>query len=183
VSEIDVLLKAYEDYLRGQWKPNLAGPQKVWFALYDPAQERRLRFRIPELEVATTKSGHSWEHLDLTDAFARWMAQHDYREEYFQDPEALDLELPDFVKSLAAEVTAVLTAPHVDANTVVALSGIASLFGLMRVSVLIEAVASSIQGRLLVFFPGHHEGSIYRLLDARDGYNYLAVAITAAKGD
>ena len=37
-------------------------------------------------------------------------------------------------------------------------------------------------GRLLVFFPGEVEGNNYRLLDARDGWNYLATPITADKG-
>jgi len=38
--------------------------------------------------------------------------------------------------------------------------------------------SSWIAGRLLVFFPGEHEGNSYRLLDARDGWNYLAIPIT-----
>jgi hypothetical protein len=32
---------------------------------------------------------------------------------------------------------------------------------------------------LLVFFPGQFDNNNYRLLDARDGWNYLAVPITA----
>jgi len=56
--------------------------------------------------------------------------------------------------------------------------GLGSLFGITSVSALIEAVAGNIRGRLLVFFPGHYEGNNYRLLDARDGWNYLAVPIT-----
>ena len=48
----------------------------------------------------------------------------------------------------------------------------------MRVSQLMERVAPTIRGRLLVFFPGEHEHTTYRLLDARDGWNYLAVPIT-----
>jgi hypothetical protein len=39
-------------------------------------------------------------------------------------------------------------------------------------------VESDIRGRLVVFFPGHLERSNYRLLDARDGWNYMAVPIT-----
>jgi hypothetical protein len=37
---------------------------------------------------------------------------------------------------------------------------------------------ADIQGRLVVFFPGQFERNNYRLLDARDGWNYLAVPIT-----
>ena len=35
--------------------------------------------------------------------------------------------------------------------------------------------------RLLVFFPGSYEDNNYRLLDGYDGWNYLAVPITADK--
>ena len=43
-------------------------------------------------------------------------------------------------------------------------------------------VEGDIQGRLLVFFPGVYEQNNYRLLDARDGWNYLAVPITSQRG-
>lgn len=44
-------------------------------------------------------------------------------------------------------------------------------------------VEPHIRGRLLVFFPGVYEHENYRLLDARDGWNYRAVPILAAEGD
>jgi hypothetical protein len=44
-------------------------------------------------------------------------------------------------------------------------------------------VSPEIKGRLLVFFPGEHDGGSYRLLDARDGWNYLAIPITAQEGE
>lgn len=182
VSEIEGLLDAYEHRVRMPWDKALAGPQKVWFAIYDPAQERRLRLRINEFKIATEKAGHPWVLIDLTDAFARWMAHHKYRDAYFEEPEDMDLALQDFAKSVAEEVTSALTASDVNDSTVVAISGLASLFGLTRASALFEAVAPSIRGRLLVFFPGQHDGSNYRLLDARDGWNYLAVPITATPG-
>jgi len=50
------------------------------------------------------------------------------------------------------------------------------------VSDLMSAVDSSIRGRLLAFFPGEFENNNYRLLDARDGWNYLAVPITTREG-
>jgi hypothetical protein len=34
------------------------------------------------------------------------------------------------------------------------------------------------KGRLLIFFPGEFEQNHYRLLDARDGWDYLARPIT-----
>ena len=48
----------------------------------------------------------------------------------------------------------------------------------VKVSALLNEVNDAIAGRLLVFFPGEHEGNSYRLLDARDGWNYLAIPIT-----
>jgi hypothetical protein len=35
-----------------------------------------------------------------------------------------------------------------------------------------------VRGRLVGFFPGQYEQNNYRLLDARDGWNYLAVPIS-----
>ena len=63
-------------------------------------------------------------------------------------------------------------------DTVVALTGVASLYGFAHISEIVRAVEPDIQGRLIVFFPGAKEGSNYRLLDARDGWNYLANSIT-----
>ena len=171
VSEIEALLKAYVNFLELPWDQTLAGPQKVWFAIYEPSQERRLRLRLTEFEMATKNAGHSWFHLDLTNLFANWMAQHEYREAYFEMPEDMDLALQDFESFVSQRITAALTDPQVDANTVVAISGLASLFGLTYASTIIESIASSIRGRLLVFFPGQRNGSNYRFLDARDGWN------------
>jgi hypothetical protein len=52
----------------------------------------------------------------------------------------------------------------------------------VKVSALIERVQDLVQGRMLVFFPGEVDGNSYRLLGARDGWNYLATPITAEKG-
>jgi hypothetical protein len=183
MSRIEGLLRAYEEFVAQPWTQNLAGAERVWFAVYEPAQERRLLFRIPEFETATVKSGHGWRHLDIGDYFAHWMAGHKYREAYFEEPEAMDLALRDFASATAAYIKQFLTSPAVDENTVAAISGVGALFGLARTSEIIDQVTSAIRGRLLVFFPGRHESSQYRLLDARDGWNYLAIPIIAKNGD
>jgi len=70
-------------------------------------------------------------------------------------------------------------------RAIIGLVGVANLFGLgdhVRVSALIERVQHEVGGRLLVFFPGEVEGNNYRLLGAKDGWNYLATLITAEKG-
>jgi hypothetical protein len=179
MSEIDKLHSEYERFVRTPWDRTLAGAQKVWFAIYDPAQERRLRMRFPDFEVATRNAGHGWISIDLTDSFAHWMAQHDYREAYFEAPELMEPALDEFAAAIANQVQAILTSEAANDQTVVAVVGLATLFGLTRASKLLRAVDGSIRGRMLVFFPGHHEGSNYRLLDARDGWNYLAVPIAA----
>ncbi len=69
-----------------------------------------------------------------------------------------------------------------DENTVVAVYGAASLFGFTRVSLVLKEVVRDIRGRLVLFFPGEYEENNYRLLDARDGWNYLAVPITLHNG-
>jgi hypothetical protein len=68
-------------------------------------------------------------------------------------------------------------------ETVVAVHGVASLFGFLRISEILPMVDAHIRGRLLVFFPGVYEQENYRLLDARDGWNYHAVPITASEGE
>ena len=55
---------------------------------------------------------------------------------------------------------------------------VGALFGFARLSHILKMVEADIRGRLVVFFPGHLERSNYRLLDARDGWNYMAVPIT-----
>ncbi len=178
---IEGLAKAYERFVRLPWDQTLAGEQRIWFAIYEPAQERRLRLRIPEFEVATKNAGHGWAHVDLTDAFAHWMAAHEYRDAYFESPDDMALALEDLATAIIAQLRDALTEPAADANTVLAVVGIGSLFGLMYASDLLKKVTPSVRGRLLIFFPGQRNGSNYRLLDARDGWNYLAVPIEAVE--
>jgi len=66
-------------------------------------------------------------------------------------------------------------------ETVVALKGVGSLFGFLKVKDLVDHLAPMVKGRLLIFFPGSFENNNYRLLDGYDGWNYLAVPITADK--
>ncbi len=82
----------------------------------------------------------------------------------------------------AGRLRGALTAEGVDEDTVVAVQGVACLFGFTRVSLVLKEVVKDIRGRLVVFFPGEYEDNNYRLLDARDGWNYLAVPITLHNG-
>jgi hypothetical protein len=181
VSYVDDLLAAYRKFVALPWQQNLAPPQRVWMAVYPPEQERRLRLHLPEFKTATIEEHHSWSLVDVTTSFETWMAGHEYREAYFEDPDLLESALPAFFSHLVDEVRTAL-ATHSEPNGVVALLGAGTLFGLggaVKVSALLNAVSDAVAGRLIVFFPGEHEGNSYRLLDARDGWNYLAIPITA----
>lgn len=179
---IEPLLKSYEQFVRLPWPMGLAGAQKVWIIVYDEADERRLRARYGAFENVTTAAGHGWQLCDLTDLFARWMAEQEYRESYFESPEDMDMALEDFFLHVVSVVRDALSASGADERSVVSITGVASLFGLMRASRLVDQVSGAIRGRLLVFFPGEKDGNNFRLLDARDGWNYLAIPITASEG-
>jgi hypothetical protein len=180
MSEIELLLQQYERLVGMPWTERLSGAEKVWFVVYEPAQERRLRLRLQEFQIVTEKAGHAWKFVDLTDAFAHWMTGHRYRESYFKRPELLsEAALSGFAAAAADEIKAALAAPGVDERTVVAVGGLGSLFGIVRASDVLGQATQAVTGRLLVFFPGRYENKVYRLLDARDGWNYLAVPITA----
>lgn len=179
MGRIDRLAERYGRYIALPWRKDLAGDQRAIFIVYDKTDERRLRARLGLFELATAKAEHRWLPCDLTGAFAEWMAGASYRDSYFESPEDLQLKLEEeFLEHVAGRVRAVLAAPEADDGSVAAVYGIASLFGFVRVSELMTAVASDVRGRIAVFFPGEYEEGNYRLLDARDGWNYLAVPIT-----
>ena len=176
MSAIDEAREAFERQLREPWKTHISGPERVWMLTYRPDTERRMRHRLPSFETSTAAAGKSWQLIDVTTSFERWLSDHEYRDEYLAEPEALQFgALDEFAEHLAAEVSAQLASA--DATTVSVLLGAASLFGLVRLSRLIAAVADRIPGRLLVLFPGVRVDNNYRLLDGHDGWNYLAVPI------
>lgn len=181
MSYVDDLLESYRRFVALPWQTNVAPPQRVWMVVYPPKYERRIRLNLSDFANATQQAGHPWELLDITTSFEEWMANHQYAEEYFEEPELLHPALPKFFDHLVELVREQLD-QHPDPDGVVSLLGAGTLFGLgdsVKVSALMSKVTESIAGRLLVFFPGEHEHNSYRLLDARDGWNYLATPITA----
>jgi hypothetical protein len=183
MGRIEELAARYRGHIGAPWQRNLAGDQKAIFVVYPKSDERKLRARLEQFEVETKRAGHEWRLVDLTDTFARWMAETDYRDAYFEEPETLAMKLrSDFVQYVAGRLCSALTAAGVDDDTVVAVQGVACLFGFTRVSLVLKEVVKDIRGRLLVFFPGEFEDNNFRLLDARDGWNYLAVPITLHNG-
>jgi len=182
MTRLDVLKKNFQRICAMPWDRNVAGPQRVWLAVYDKEDERKLRLRLGLFEEATHAAGHGWHALDLTDAFAAWMCGPDtaaYAASYFENPDLLDdAVLADFKQAVVTRIRAALDQLPNGADAVLAVCGVSSLFGFLKVSELLPLVEGHIRGRLLVFFPGVYEQENYRLLDARDGWNYHAVPIT-----
>ncbi len=177
MSKIEDLAARYGRHIAVPWQRTIGGSQRVVMVIYDKESERALRARKEEFRQQTLAAGHGWAEFDCTRKFAEWMAADEYSESYFEEPEDLRLKLePEFLGALARELGELLDAS--DDNTVVALTGIASLYGFARVSDLLKKVEGRIRGRLVVLFPGHKDGNNFRLLDARDGWSYLAAAIT-----
>jgi hypothetical protein len=183
-SKVAKLVSAYRQHLTVPWQPGLAAIQRVIFAVYDKTDELRLRANVEEFALVTQQADKHWLLLDLTNAFPSWMAAQEYRDAYFESPEDLAGyqagELTEFIDHLTAQLKARIAA-EAGPDTVVALLGVGALFGLARVSSVVEGIKEAVQGRMLVFFPGEHhpENHTYRLLDARDGWNYLAVPLLA----
>ena len=119
--------------------------------------------------------------FDLTDSFPTWLASQRYAKSYFQKPNLLSTLLPKYLSHIEAEFETFLQDKSVSTEFVVALQGVGSLFGFLKVKEVVDKLAPKVKGRLLVFFPGSYEDNNYRLLDGYDGWNYLAVPITADK--
>lgn len=177
MGKVEDLARKFERHIGAPWQQTVAGAQRVMLVVYEKEEERKLRARIGEFEQATQRSGHPWRLIDCTTWFAEWMAENDYRDAYFEDPSLLEMTLEGEFRPLV-EQRLTKELENADDTAVVALIGLASLYGFMRISELIRAVESSIRGRFVIFFPGTKDGSNYRLLDARDGWNYLANSIT-----
>lgn len=176
-SRLNRLLQNYANHISVPWQKGLAGVQKVIFVVYDKTDELRFRAHLTEFEIATTNAQHGWYEIDITNAFPQWMATLDYKESYFESPEDIETALDDFMQELVEKIRVQIELT--DINTVIAIVGVGALFGYVKASDLVNKIATHVPGRLLIFFPGEFENNNYRLLDARDGWNYQAVPITA----
>jgi hypothetical protein len=86
MSAIDRLLCNYSRHVRLPWSANMSGKQRIWFAVYPPAEERRVRARLPQFEAVTLEANHGWTAADLTRLLPEFLATHKYREGIFQKP-------------------------------------------------------------------------------------------------
>ena len=172
---ISSLLKNYESHISLPWSNMISPEERSVFVIYKPGDELKLRARVGEFELASTKYDHPWTLLDITDSFPDWLAGQDYAEAYFEDPEYLSGNYEYFAEQLVERLE--LQISEQSDQSVIALLGCGTLFGITSVSDLVKALAAKITGRLIVFFPGEQEGNTYRLLDAKNGWGYLATSI------
>ncbi len=182
MSRVSDLVDAYKAELSLTWEANVSGGERVWMLVYPPDLERQVRHSLPSLDLATTQANREWIVLDITDDFGKWLSSHKYAEAFYEEPTDLTASILDqFEATLVARIrhTLEIASP----NAVVALVGIASIFPFLRASSVIKSVDSAITGRLLVLFPGLHdsENNSFRLLDARDGFNYRARVIDSQR--
>jgi hypothetical protein len=175
LSTVEELLDAFRKRLAVPWRADEAPAGRVWILWYDKTYERRVRGRLGEFRLAAEQAGKGWREFDLAPCFAEWVAQQPWFERLAKRPGTLSTIIPQFEDHLVGRVKAELAACN--SQDLFTVTGVASLFGLIRASALIDKVANDIPGRMMLTFPGVHQGGIYRLLDARLGWNYLAVPI------
>jgi len=181
VSRIKRLIESYSKYIAIPWRKDAAAAQRVIFCVYNESEELRLRAKIDEFEIITRQSGHNWALFDLTETFAKWLTSQRYRKSYFQKPQLLSTLLPKYLDFIKDKFEKFIQDEEINEDSVVAVKGVGSLFGFLKVKEVIDKLAPPVAGRLLIFFPGSFENNNYRLLDGYDGWNYLAVPITPDK--
>jgi len=182
MSRLSDLVGAYASESALPWRPGLSGGERVWMLVYPPEMERPMRAALPKLELATSQAGHGWTVIDITDELGAWIATHRYHEAFFEDPSDFTAAIIDKLEAeLVSKVRALLASAQ--ENSVVALVGVGAIFPFLHASSVIKAIDDDVRGRLLVLFPGLHdpETHSFRLLDARDGFNYRARVIDLQK--
>ena len=179
MSKIDQLLKNYRRHISIPWQ-RAAPAQRVIFCIYNENNERRLRLKIDEFELATRNRDTVGQFLTLLIPLQTGLQSSVMP----LNTSGSLIFYPCFCPALTyiiQQFTCFLEEKAVDEQTVVALQGAGSLFGLLKVKEVVDHLAPLVFGRLLVFFPGSYEQNNYRLLDGYDGWNYLAVPLTANK--
>jgi hypothetical protein len=178
-SSIEVLLENYERHLTIPWSVSASGTERVWYLVYPPEEERRLRRHLAAFRDASHNAGYEWIEHDLAPAFSRWFAEQPRRDRVLSKPgDRLPQMISGFERELQREVRGLLTATR-DPTGIVALVGLGGLYGLSSVSRLVNAVADDVAGRLVGFFPGRFDGNAYHLLNGDGDWNYMAVPVTS----
>jgi hypothetical protein len=174
---IDDIIRTYQRHVNLPWQADTPAAARIWVVWYDKSLQRRLTARLGEFEQVTRQAGHGWHSLNIAPLFPKWLAQHEFFESLMEHPAEIRGLLPDLEDYLVKTITKKLQ--KCSEKDVLALDGCGAFFGMIRLSSLLNRVASEIPGRLLVGFPGKYSSGVYRLLDARDGWNYHAIPIPA----
>ena len=184
MARIDDIADQYERHISAPWQRNLSGAQRIVFVVYPKEDERKLEAKLKDFENRTTAAGHPWLEVDFTNTFPGWMKEESYPEEYFTAPDLLNDKLSadspyGFTAHCVAQLRAVVLSEQATTESVVAVHGVGALFGFATLHAILGKIQPDIRGRVVVFFPGSYEQNVYRLLDARDGWNYLATPIAS----
>ncbi len=107
MARIEDLADKYGRHISLPWQRTVSGAQRVIMIVYDKELERTLRSRKLAFENATRDANHDWHEVDVTDAFAHWMAADEYREAI------LTRWGPRALVSLAQAITAARSYPTV----------------------------------------------------------------------
>jgi hypothetical protein len=179
MSKLDRLAQAFSAHVKIGWPASSSGAQRVIMLVYDPSDERALRRKLDLFAQGAHAAGKSWDLMDLAPIVAEWLAGHRYKEVYFAEPDELSTAAEDRIAAaIAQKVEAALVSDPLGPDGILALYGVAALFGFTSLSDILARVEHAIPGRLLVFFPGRVQDGRYRLLDARESWDYHAVPIT-----
>jgi hypothetical protein len=147
----------------------------VWILWYDRSLELRVSGQWPAIEEETLRAGHGWRSVDAGPMFGAWLDGHELRDAVLQQPDELQQLLPEFEDYVVEQITSVLDVAG--PNDLVGVRRCGALFGLVSLSKVVSRIEGAVQGRVLLSFAGRYEGTGYRLLDARPGWNYHAVPI------
>jgi len=183
MTRLDQLLGSFRKHVGLPLRGGLPLSQRVWFVVYPPEEERRLHPRLPEFEMSTREAKLGWSLIDLTGIYTDWLnsLDADERETCLETPAILESYSDGFLATIKQRIQSFVDAvPEEDrARTVFTLTGTMEFFDFVHVSDVVESLNADFPGVLLVFFPGEREGNTYRFLGARDGWDYLAIPITA----
>jgi hypothetical protein len=176
MSSLQRLFENFERQVALPFAERLPPAQRMWFVVYSPDQERRIRFLLPEFRLSAEKHGKIWHEIDLTNLVPQWVAEHEYRDAYLGDPTLLDEQT--ILSALSERVGKQIPSLELTSKSLCVLSGLGGLFGFVHVSALVSSIQELVPGRLVCFFPGSRDQNSYHFMNARDGWNYHALPIT-----
>ena len=182
-SSLQRLLDNFERQVGLPFRERLPPAQRVWFVVYAPEQERRIRFLWPEFKLRSEKHGKEWKPIDMTDLVPNWvLAQGRHGIAYLKFPSSLDGQT--IQDGLSETISERISALSLTPTSLCVLVGLGGLFGFASISALVNSIQDDdlVPGRLVCFFPGSRDQNSYHFMNARDGWNYHALPITDEEG-